>query len=217
MLKQSAFTPLLYGGKGILWYCYDTPNHSPYVLPSYRAGSVNYNSPTENGYGGINHPVYDTIQSINLIMKNFGGTLLKLDWENTVHGGSMDSSSEEIGLPTIASLGASQNLLTSSSSMPNRFAVGMLHVRHAPFNKYLILLNKDVRDIATAESSTLVAAGKYYVQKHIKSNNLWAPVTSTYNATNRTTSFTVSVEPGDMELVWLANGSELIPSNPLFQ
>jgi hypothetical protein len=135
-IRFTAFAPLVYGAKGIIWYTYATP-----AYPGARramVGTDSLESKTE---------IYNWVQATNTRVAKLGAMLLDLHWQGTYHGSVRDFDSHEplsvlgdssCGDPTRTVLPSRRTPLTSISS--DRIAVGSFEKHDTTF---LLVFNKD--------------------------------------------------------------------------
>ena len=135
-IRFTAFAPLIYGAKGIIWYTYATP-----AYPGARRamiGTDHLETKTE---------IYNWVSATNARVAKLGNILLDLQWQGAYHGSVRDFSSREplsvsndnsCGDPTRTVLPSRRTPLTSISS--DRIAVGSFEKHDTTF---LLVFNKD--------------------------------------------------------------------------
>jgi len=192
-LRYSAFSYVVYGAKGIMWFTYGPVNSAEYE--NTIDGGKNNNKKLNNLYEGVSN--------VNLELKKMGPTLMRLKWIETIHGAQTDPITFEKNLPTLTE---NHFLLTSNNNIGDKMAIGI----HEDTNlSYMTIWNKDyTASIPTTETLEYAGWRKPYVMD--KKTGIWAKVSSSYNANSMTTTFKISVEPGDMELVRIGN-SDITP------
>jgi hypothetical protein len=200
LMRYSAFSPLLYGAKGIIWYTYEKPD------------GISYFSPTDSLV--VNHATYDVLKNVNSELRRMGPTLMKLTWEITVHGAATDPNSSEPTLPGFNPANPPAPLkditagCTGCGWSRNALAIG---IHNDGKWKYLTILNKAVTYnraagtySGTSNTSTYVVSGSVYPRVFDKTSGGWKLSASrVYNSRANATSFTLAIDGGDMQLVWL--------------
>lgn len=131
-IKFSAFAPLTYGAKGIIWYNYAASGENePAMLDAFDV-------PTDS---------YNWVKKVNKRLEKLGPLLLSMNWQGTYHGGTSDFDSSEplsipgnttCGDPTRTTLPSPHTILSTISS--DRFVVGSF-TKDA--EHYLLVFNKD--------------------------------------------------------------------------
>ncbi len=66
---------------------------------------------------------------------------------------------------------------------------------------YLIPQNKDVTPGHGSRTASLVLNGKRTLRKQNKTEKTWSLVGSVYNASTKKTSASLTIDPGDIELI----------------
>jgi alpha-tubulin suppressor-like RCC1 family protein len=192
-MRYSAYAPLIYGCKGILWFTYDT--QGGYHFPA----AVNYANQNPGMTTGVNPSIYNEMKNINLRIKNMGPTLMNLDWDATVHGTSTDESTES-GLPVITS--STPVVCNLECSDPLHIAIGILHGKNGLAGRnFLAVFNK------SRNGSTLVPRIEVYGQvkayRHLKTVDAWEWLPTTYNPSSNRSRIAVDVPSCEMELIRL--------------
>lgn len=195
-LKMSAYLPLVYGAKGIIWYAYSAGTLWDPGCPDANADGWAYQDPTSapTSPTGVKNPTYDLVKAINITLEKMGPELMSLEWQRTIHGSSTDPISNEGNLPTLSS---SDDLLSTGSSFNGSIVVGILKNRFSG-QPYIAVLNKDRMN---SNSAMLVLKNKTSVLTHTKSFRLSTSTRSSFDPINKTTTVTVFLNPGDMALL----------------
>jgi hypothetical protein len=109
-------------------------------------------------------------------------------------------------LNTIAS---AQSVLLQSQPFSIQFEVGVFKIKST--NEYDLLVH--YKNVNAANSVTLVARGKGYTYKHNETNTVFASYPKSFVGSN--TTFTMTVQAGDMEMIWLRKSPGQVAINSL--
>jgi hypothetical protein len=167
-LKFNAFSNLIYGAKGLLWY-----NYGLVPAPTCPVGSAAINAyrdttwnPARNkvrkvgkqkeacesyiAAAATDKTIYMRLRQVNLEVKNMGPYLMRSNWVATVHGSAMDPESREPDLPVIT---GQTPYLTTDVKPEAHITVGLLKDTLNPRTGYLAVFNKDIKDKRHVELS----------------------------------------------------------------
>ncbi|MDB5106361.1 MAG: repeat protein [Fibrobacteres bacterium] len=184
-LRFSAWAPIAYGAKGLIYFTYAKPNASCYD-----------NALIDDAYN--TQASYTWAKNINAQVKSMGSTLMNLTWKTTVHGSTNDAFTTE----PVPKVGAATPYLKSISS--DRFMVGIFDGKNALAGvPHLLVMNKE-RTNTTINAVTLGIQGNYIVERHPKNSGSWVLVNNA-SFDNRTgiTTVPVGVTNGGAELLRL--------------
>jgi len=155
-LKYSAFAPLIYGAKGIIWFTYDTPCNpkNNNCLTDTLTGWVDKDAILD--YKGNKTEKYEQVKNINAQLKAMGPVLIKLNWLETVHGSDINN----FDINHTISVWLENNLPTVNDATPVLSDIGIINPSGAPFENekniavgifnesqgadYLLVFNKDL-------------------------------------------------------------------------
>jgi hypothetical protein len=174
---------LVYGAKGIIWYCWHQWNTEKY--PD-KECSIATSS------------VRPDIANLNGQLERMSNILTKLTWINTVHGLPSDPQTKENDLKT-PDKETTVLKMNGTGQLNGNLMIGVFKSGTA---NYLMVFNKD---LINNHTQTIVVKGTQYNPMNFNKNNgLWEQLTSTKNSKKNTTSFTVSeLGPAEMRLIRL--------------
>jgi hypothetical protein len=192
-IRFNAYSCIIYGAKGLIWYSYDTSNCpitnpdriepflDPYIPYTFHDACVDY-----DGNPSI---FYDYVKEVNMKVLSMESILMDLTWLSTVHGTSYNNydAVPRGSLPVVEE----STPVVSSISMDSTLAVGIFEGKDK--NKYLMVMNKDI-DYDKTYTIELKNAKKVYIFN--SSNRKWEEKELAGSG-----SITVDVETGDLELL----------------
>ena len=192
-VRFGAYSYLIYGAKGLVWYMYDTSNcpiTNPDRIEPYKDIYIPYSF--HDGcldYDGNPSIFYDYVKEINMKITNMGSILMDLNWLTTVHGMSYNNYGDvpHGSLPVVEA----DTPVVASITKDSTLAVGIFEGKDN--NKYLMLMNKDIDN---DKSYTLDLKNAKKVSLFKSNTKKWEPIELTTSG-----SVTVDVETGDLELL----------------
>ena len=204
LLRYYASSFLLYGAKGIIWYTYGLQD----TTPSSKPGSCWSKAAPES-----DPALYAVLKNLNAEIKRMGPVFMKLSWQKTLHGTRIDPSSGEINLDTLTPASApfygDAKSALGAGHGKDSIAIGVFKDSSGLY--YLAIMNKSVFFDKNTKSwsglknaPVITVTHKLFPRQFDKSSGGWKALSRTYNPKNNVTSFTVEVNPGDMQLVWLS-------------
>ena len=191
MLRYNAFSQIIYGAKGIIWFTYE--------LPGIRCPS----NPTTTCEHYIKSPnsddtLYNRVREVNLAITNMGPTLMQLNWITTVHGSDTDPDSGENELPTVNS----STPVLDMTDFEDEIAIG-IHTHRQTGQNYLTVFNKSLANAHKNIQLTTRGYGQPYAFD--KTHATWTRIPQVINQAEGSTSFSISLQPGDIELISIQN------------
>lgn len=216
-LKFHAYVPVVYGAKGIVWFEYRPEKPYSSHADSFQKKGWHFNNKAiiddrnkKVDYGS--KPLYLWVRKINLTLKNMGPTIMKLSWIGTFHGAESNNFPSikatnrdkpyrltrnyfESGLPTISDI---KNDLISKVITQLKDAINtlMLGIFRQGDIYYLVIMNKDIYKSHTYTVIFNKKLSSFW--RHKKNSNTWSSIKGT-------TEFSITIEPGDIELVRLGD------------
>lgn len=186
-LRFNAYSNLTYGAKGILWYTYDIPttNCNPAVITC----------ETFNATASNDNTIYNRLTAINQEMRNMGPTLMRLNWQTTVHGSATDPFSGETELPTV---NASTPVMANEDTH-DQIAIG-IHNHMDNGRNYLTFFNKDWQN-ASPGSLYFSVSGFHDVFQFDKTNSTWSRIPQVISWAGSKTAFGLNFQPADLQIV----------------
>jgi hypothetical protein len=200
-LRFNAFSHILHGARGIMWYNYgrnpDTaacPTTTS-AINAYRDASGKQKTLCERYWTSAdNHSgLYSDLQAVNLEIKNMDSTLMRMRWEAVVHGASTDPASGETGLPVVQS---GTPVLSSGAALDASTVVGIFSDTGDAKIKYLAVFNKDLE---SGHGTYLQIRGCRAIEVMNKSTGDFEPAYGFF-CNNGNSSLSVSLDPGDLQL-----------------
>lgn len=204
LMRYYAFGPITYGAKGIIWYVYDRNNPRYVYCPAKLGDTIS--------------DIYNNLSKINNEIKRLGPTLMKLKWLWSYHGSTIDPSSGESGLPhdlrsPVLSISDQNGSHTEDSSWSDdSLCIG---VHRDENDTFLTVFNKSIFSDSVGDTayegyaniSKIKINGLKYPLLFEKSTGKWKNLPREYKTTNDYIRFIIRTNPGDMNLIRLADGN----------
>ena len=225
-LRYFASSALIYGAKGLLWYIYSLANCNT-VFKQADLNAAWATLPPTNYEVYLNAPETDAttkglITTLNNEVQKMGPILMTLRWQRTVHGNAIDPSTGEQFLDVIDANAKPLYSLSAGTGASSKWSKDSLAIGLFKDSNwdYLLIMNKSVYKISSgsvgannvlpngtwggnANITKYTVFGKVYPRQFDKKNGGWKKLTPTYNSANNTTSFELTINPGDMQMVVL--------------
>lgn len=208
LLRHEAYSFILYGAKGIIWYSYNYPNEKDLKITPWESDNLWGSSERYIDYPSNNSVINVAVRQINKELLELGNVLLSLNWIETVHGSSVDP---EIGEPELRLISdttpvfyqkQSQSAIESASNAGSSWSDDSLAIGIFEKNQYnfLSIMNKS---LINTNYSKYNVRGDVYPYIFNKSSGDWILLERNYNRLFNMTSFELRLVPGDLELIWL--------------
>lgn len=198
-LRLTAYAPLLYGARGLLYFTYGPPRVDGVLDKNYRSSIV-------DSVGLPFEPNYSYVKAINRKVSAMGPYLMSLDWMATIHGGKpskkagiKDPESGEPHLPGLKQLPSTDVILgRNHPSLPSNCALGVF--RHQVTGlTYLLIMNKSRHAGLTPR---IQVKGKKTGYRFNPENEKWERIDSEYDTDLGATHIRLSrMEKAEIEMI----------------
>lgn len=204
VLRFNAYSNLVYGAKGVMWYTYDTENNpirNPQRVEPFKIqDGPDYYHENCLDWDGNKTYKYDIVADINNTISKMGPTLMDLTWLETIHGDSLNNYGKfpdpKAALPTVND----RTPVLSSVQENDTLAVGIFEGKD---NKnYLMILNKDVDEYNVYKLGLKSSKLAYKFNKN----------TGSFETYSYGDTLGILVKPGDIELIKLEDLSPNLTS-----
>ncbi len=213
-MRFAAYTPVIYGAKGIIWYEYAPEKDKHGWDWDSRAFVDSLGNPTVSG----SLPIYRWGREINRALTHMGPTIMNLDWLGTYHGSSRNNMdalafstncrgyrgcndkphpmtvTRETGLVTVHD--SSAPVIESVTCLTGNNDIVAVGVFTDGDDHFLMIMNKEYRIPVAQTFRVELEESAHTIFRHAKIVGDWERV-------GTGTQFTISVEPGDMEMIRL--------------
>jgi hypothetical protein len=195
-VRYYAFSNLIYGAKGLVWFTYG--------LPGPRVGESYFKAPENDAV------MLSWLTNVNRDVSTMGPILMGLTWSKTVHSSETDIYSGETGLAVFSSsniFSSTNPIQFTCSTCSKSFAAGVFK---SSGDDYLLFLNKNVLGSTPSTTSANITLQGNVSPKYLNmASKTFERFSSTYNATANTTTFGLSIKRGDGVLIWIDKGTQV--------
>jgi hypothetical protein len=210
IFRHEAYSFIVYGAKGIMWYSYNYPNETePPLITSWESNKLWGSSEKYSDFPSNNPLIRNTVQEINNELHNMGSVLLLLNWRQTVHGASVDPEIKEplldvisnktpVFYKTLTRAAIEAGSTAGSTWSDDSLAIGIFEKNNSSF---LAIMNKS---LINTNCSKYNVRGDVYPYIFNKRSGGWSLLERKYNKLLNMTSFETKIIPGDLELVSLS-------------